>query len=281
MLTLKRLLFLSLALALSFILVACNGGMPQGEMDQIIASAIAAQFDTVRVEADMTMTMEVVGGPDAGVMNLVLDFSGVADLANGEMQGEVNITADIPLMDEEDMSAEFYLVDGWMYVQTNIFGMGEQWLKMEAGEDIWPQDLISAHQEFLQSAVDINYLRTETLNGVECYVFEIVPDIEALSQLSPEDIADMAFTGFDPSEMADLLEGLSVMEWIAVDSSLPMRVEVYLNMAMNPGDVGATAEDFGSATIVLAMVVNFYDYNKPVSIELPPEALGAEEIPYY
>jgi len=280
MLTLKRLLFLSLALALSFTLVGCNGGLPQGEIDQIIANAIAAQFDTVRVDMDMTMTVEVVGGPDEGVVSLVLDFSGVADLVNGEMQGEANITTDIPLTDAEDMSAEFYLVDGWMYVKSNIFGTDDQWLKYEAGEDILQlqQDMISGHQELLQSAVEINYLRTETVNGIECYVFEIVPDMEALSELSPEDIADMGFGDFD---LADMFEDLSVIEWIAIDSSLPMRVEVYLNVEMSPSDLGATAEDFGSETIVLAMVVNFYDYNEPVSIELPPEALGAEEVPSY
>jgi hypothetical protein len=50
-------------------------------------------------------------------------------------------------------------------------------------------------------------------------------------------------------------------------------------LEMLPEDVGATAEDFEKMTMDMKGPVKYYDYNKPVTIELPQEALNAQEIP--
>jgi hypothetical protein len=48
-------------------------------------------------------------------------------------------------------------------------------------------------------------------------------------------------------------------------------------MEMSPADVGATSDDFDKVTMDIEMVMRFFEYNQPVSVVLPDEALNAEE----
>ena len=276
----KTILALSLALVLSFTFVGCVAGLPQEEINQIIGNVTSAEYDTFKFDVEMPMTMTVVGGSDPGTASIVVDGTGVVDMANEEMQMTMSMTMDIPGAGEQEMAAEVYIVGGWMYTKMDLFGLGEQWTKMEVTEETWQQQgQIEPLLEFLATAVEVNYLGSKTVSGTECYLFEIVPDMEALGELLGQETAG---TGFDFSQLdlADLYDKLSVKEWIAKDSCLIMRVEIEMVLEMNASDVGAAADDFDKMTMDVKMVESFYDYNEPVSIELPPEALDAEEMPY-
>jgi len=280
-LILRRLVVLSLALALSFTFVGC-GGLPQEEIDQIIASATTSQFDTVSFAMHMPMEVSVTSGSATASMSVTLDITnGVMDVANEEIYYETDMLMDVPLTGEQEVAGDVYIVDGWMYTRTDFFGLGEQWVKMEANEETWQQqDPLSGQLEFLAAAVEVNYLRTETVNGVECYLFEVVPDMEALGELLTEETAGMGMMDFSQFDLAEFYTDLSVIEWIAIDSSLLMRVEIHLALEMSASEAGLGEGEVGSMTTEVLMVVNFYDYNEPVSIELPPEALEAEEMTY-
>jgi hypothetical protein len=281
--TAKKILLLSLALALSFTLVtfvSCEG-LPQEEIDQIITNVTNAQFDTVSFDMEMPMTIKVVGGSEAGTMTMDVDGSGAMDLANEEMQMTMNMAMDIPEVGEQDMAAEVYIVGGWMYSMMDIPVIGEQWMKMEATEEIWQQQSqVEPLVEFLKTAVDIDYLGSKTVDGTECYLFEIVPDMEELGGLLSQETSGMGIMDFGQLDLSDLYKQLSVKEWIAKDSYLLMKVEVEMVLEMSASDFGAAAGDFDKMTVDVKMVERFYDYNLPVSIELPEEALEAEEMSY-
>lgn len=278
----KRILLLSLALVLSFTLVGCAiEGLPQEEIDQIIANVTTAQYDTVSFDIEMPVTVKVVGGSDPGTMTMDVDGSGDMDVANEEMQMTMNMAMEIPEMGEQEMAAEVYIIGGWMYTMTDLLGLGEQWTKTEVTDETWQQQSqIEPLLEFLETAVEINYLGSKTVEGTECYLFEIVPDMEALAELMSQETSGMGMMGFGQLDLADLYKELSVKEWIAKDSYLIMKVEIKMVLEMSASDVGATAADFDTMTVDVTMVERFYDYNQPVSIDLPDEALDAEEIPY-
>lgn len=277
----KTILALSLALVLSFTLVGCVEGLPQEEVNQIIANVTSAEYDTVKFDVEMPMTMEVVGGSEPGTMSMVVDGTGVMDIANEEMQMTMNMTVDIPGAGEQEMAMEAYIVGGWIYTKMDLLELGEQWMKMEVTEEMWQQqDQIEPLLEFLVTAVEINYLGSETVSGTECYLFEIVPDMEALGELLSQETSGMGIMDFSQFDLADLYKELSVKAWIAEDSYLLMKVEIEMVLEMSASDVGATEDDFDRMTMDIKIVESFYDYNEPVSIELPPEALDAEEIPY-
>jgi hypothetical protein len=283
--TLKKLLVLSLALVVSFSLVAfvgCKDNLTQEEIDEIIANVTSAEADTVSFDIDVPASIKVTGGSEAGTMTLAVTGSGVMDMVNEEMQATMDMTMDIPDEGEQSTSAEIYFVDDWMYAGMEIPGFGSQWMKMEASEDMWQQQCPLEQQLALwEGAVEVKSLGSETVNGVECYVYEIKPDMAALSDMLAEETSGMGMdlTEFGQFDLADLCKELSVKEWLAQDSYLPMKMEVKIVMEVGAEEFGDTGADFDTVTIDVALTVDFYNYNQPVSIILPPEALEAEEMP--
>jgi hypothetical protein len=282
--TLKKLFVLSLALVLSFSLVAfagCGEKLTQEEIDEIIANVTSAEAETVSFDIDVPMSIKVVGGSDPGTMTVAVVGSGVMDMVNEEMQMTMDMAMDIPGEGEQDISAQIYFVDDWMYMSMDMLGLGEQWMKMEATEDMWPQpDPLEQQLELWEGAVEVKSLGGETVNGVGCYVFDIKPDMAVLSDMLAQETSGMGMdlTEFAQLDLADMYKELSVREWLAQDSYLPMKMEVKIVMEVDAGDAGAAGGDFDKMTIDVEVNMDFYDYNQPVSIELPPEALEAEDM---
>jgi hypothetical protein len=281
--TLKKLLLLSLALVLSFSLVAfvgCGGKLTQEEIDQIIAGAADASYETVSFDIELPMTAEVSGGGDAGVMTVDMSGTGAMDIVNEAMQVTMNMAMDVPGQGSQDIDAATYIVEGWMYTGATIPGYGEQWTKMALTEQIWQQqDQVEQYIRLLATAVEVDYKGTETVNGVECYVFEVEPDMSILNDLLQQETSTLGMMDLSSLDVAELYQELSVKEWLAVDSYRLQRTEVEMTMEFGPGDVEATSDDFEKMSIDIKMTMRFYAYDQPVTVVLPPEALDAEEMP--
>ncbi len=280
--TLKKLLLLSLALVLSFTLVASVGckELSQEEIDQIVAGAIAAHYDTVSFNMEVPLTLTVTGGSNPGGVTMLMAGSGVMDINAVEMQITMTMAADVTEIGEQLMEMEAYVVDGWMYTGTKTPGESYAWVKMEMTPELWQQQLAVEQQiELLETAVDISYDGTATLNGVECYVFKIEPDMEEIDALLTEELSGLGFD-FSGVDLSDFYKEIVVKEWLAKDSYLVMKSEFKAVVEISAEEVGATADDFDKMNMDIEMNMNFYDYNQPVSIILPDEALNAEEVSY-
>jgi hypothetical protein len=276
----KIILALSLALVLSLAVVGCDQGLPQEEIDQIVENVASARFDSLKMDMDMDMTMTVKGGASAGQMTMTGTGTSVVDMAGRAMQMAMDMNMDIPDIGVQTMATESYLVGEWMYTSFEIPELGEQWLKTAVTPGMWEQQSQVEQQiEFLRSAVKVKSLSDQAVDGTDCYVFEVVPSVEALEELLSQQTSIMGGMDFSQLNLADLFEEMRVREWIAKDSYRVLRTEVYMRMQMEPADVGATKDDFNEMVIDVNMATRLYDYNQPVSIELPDEALDAQEIP--
>jgi hypothetical protein len=275
----KIILALSLALVLSLAVVGCDQGLPQEEIDRIVENVASAQIDTVKIDMDMDMTMTVKGGASPGQMTMTGTGSGVMDMADREMQMAMDMSMDIPEIGVQTIATESYLVGEWMYTGFEIPELGQQWLKTAVTPDMWEQQSQVKQQiEFLKTAVKVRSLPDEAVDGTNCYVFEVVPSLEALGELLSQ---QSSVIGMDLSqlELADLFKEMRIKEWIAQDSYQVLKSEVYMQMQIEPADVGATSADFDTMVIDMNIAMKLYDYNQPVSIELPDGALDAQEIP--
>jgi len=277
----KIILALSLALVLSFTLLGCDQGLPQDEIDRLIENVANAQYDTVKMDMDMTMTVEVIGGPEPFDMTMVGDGTAFTDVANREMQMTMNMSVDLPEMGEQTMVSKVYLVGDWMYTGVEIPDFGEQWFKTEVIPGTWEQqNQLEQQIAFLSTAVEVKSLPDQAVDGTDCYVFEIVPSVEALGELLSQQSSTMGGMDFSQLDLANLFEEMVVKEWIARDSYQVLKTEVYMRMQIRPDDVGATEADFDKMVMDMNMTMRSYDYNQPVSIDLPEGALDAVEMPY-
>jgi hypothetical protein len=279
--TLKKLLLLSLALVLSFTLVAFVGckALPQEEMDQIIADAVAAGYDTVSFDMDFPMTITAEGGSDPGTMTADTSGTGAIDTISQAMRMTLTMAIGAPGTESQNVSAEIYVVEGWMYTGASITDEGMQWAKMALTEPLWQQqDQVGQYAELLATAVEVKYKGTETVNGVECYVFELEPDMDTLGDLLVTVTSSLGLVNLSGLDLAALYQELSVKEWLAKDSHLLQRTEIEIVMEISPEDVGATSDDFEKMTMDIGMTMRFYAYDQPFTVVLPPEALAAEEV---
>jgi len=277
----KIILALSLALVLSFTLLGCDQGLPQDEIDRIVENVANAQYDTVKMDMDMTINMEVIGGPEPFDMTMVGDGTAFTDVANREMQMTMNMSVDLPEMGEQTMVSKVYLVGDWMYTGVEIPDFGEQWFKTEVIPGTWEQqNQLEQQIAFLSTAVEVKSLPDQAVDGTDCYVFEIVPSVEALGELLSQQSSTMGGMDFSQLDLANLFEEMVVKEWIARDSYQVLKTEVYMRMQIRPDDVGATEADFDKMVMDMNMTMRSYDYNQPVSIDLPEGALDAVEMPY-
>lgn len=279
----RKILVLSLLLVMALSFIACEGeDLPSAQ--DIIDNYIQALEDVRTGEFDMEMTMDIDGEEEGESIaaNMEMDASGVLDIANNQMQMAMNLA----LTGEEDMEveAEMYLVDNTFYILTDMLGMGPMWMKLEMSEmeelpeEYWEQaDLLELPIELLE-AFEVEVTGSEKVDGIDCYVLEINPDMEQLWQMFETTELEMADIPEDlEGHLDEMFRSFSVRQWIAKDTYLLTKQEIEMTMEFTPEAMGFPEEE-GEAAIDLFITLLFYDYNQPVSIELPPEAENAMDI---
>jgi hypothetical protein len=281
----RKILLLSLALVLPFALLGCaeeEETLTSEQIDQIVIGAAnaVAEAQTYKFDMDMFMTMAVVGGTDPGTMTVGANATGVIDSVNQEMETIMDMVMSVAEEDEQQMGMEMYVVDEWLYMKMSIPEIGEEWVKMELTPAMWQtQQQIEQTMDLLQSATEVKFLGSEAVDGVQCYVFDIIPDMEELAEYLGQQ-QSMLGVGLDIESLAELFANMSVSirEWVAQDSLFLTKSTADFLIEVTPADVGAAPEDFDKMTMDLSTVMMVYGYNQPVSIELPAEALEALEI---
>jgi len=276
----KRIAFLGvlvLTLITSLLVGCADKELTQEDLEQLVNDVLVAnaEVETVRFDMNTTTKMEVIGGPQPDGATMVGEGTGAIDSANREMQLIMDMDIDVPGKEKQSMPMESYLVDDWMHIKVSVEEKGAQWMKMPLPDEMWDsQSAISQQIELLETAKEVNFMANEYVNGVDCYVVEMVPSADALNKmLSQMQMPDIDGADFSQLSFADMINEMVFKQWIAKDDYLIMKSQTHVLMEMSPEDVGASAEEFQKITADQIAVMVFYDYNEPVSIDLPAEAL--------
>jgi len=281
---------LFLILALAFALVGCAQEEPiqqgeelaQEEIEQLLADAAAAtaEIDTCKFDANMTMTIKAIGGEQALGVTLTTDMTCAVDNANREMRMAMDATQEVPGEAKVKMATEFYVVGDWTYAKVKVLDILEQWGKMRLSEDVWDRlDMVSGQIELLTAPLEVNFFGSEDVNGTACYVLQLMPTAEALSDwLSQQGLSGIEKIEWLEVNLEEIFKEWSHKCWIAKGSSLLTKLEANMLLEMPPEYVGASEGDFEKETIEIDLVMRVYGHNEPVSIELPEEALEAPEM---
>ncbi len=289
----RKILAVSLALVMVLSFAACDGGGGEGlpTAQEIIDGAIQALDDVRSYEFEMDMSLDMVAEDEGETleMSMEMDYSGALDLDNKQLRLEVTASVAMPGEDEEEMGMEAYLVDNIGYMMIEEPGEEPVWDKDEFSEAEWEEawestvetlSLAEPQLELLETA-EVEVIGSESVKGVDCYVLQITLDAEQLWEM----IMQQAMLGFGGSlglpefseELFDKVSHSSSMkQWVAKDTYFLMKVETDMSIELTAEAMGFPEEE-GEATIDLAMTILVYNYNQPVSIELPPEAEEATE----
>jgi hypothetical protein len=228
------------------------------------------------------MNMQAVGGSSPGTVSLSLRGDGQADIDANTMlmDMDMSLESDIEGMEfSEEMSAEIYMLTDWMYAKVNIPGEGDQWGKTPVTEDMkeaYNLNIVDQQLEPLESMGEISFVKYESVDGSPCYVLDVIPDLDAMKEyLDTQELT--AGQDWDML-LEDMFNELSYTVWVDTDTNLLKKISMVLDMDLTAEQFGADESEFDSMNLHMDLQMTLGDYNEPVDIDLPDEALDAEEM---
>lgn len=266
---------------------AIQNGMSQAQLEAILDESIANQesINTYRFDMDMDMITDVVGGYEAGKTSIFTKSDGAANLASNQMQMNMEMTMVLEGFEgqngSQDLTYDMYIYPDYTYMRMEVPGMGEQWMKMATTEDLQVNvnaNMVDQQLGPLESAMEIELLWYEDVDGEECYVLSIVPDMEEFMQWLAQQQGSTQELDWNEIAMAtDAFKKFSYLCYITKDTIMLKRIIIEMEMEFTPEQAGASPSNFDNMIIIINVDMKMYDYNEPFSIDLPDEAENATE----
>lgn len=249
----------------------------------------AENIDTCKFDMDMTMNMIVSNESGEFDTTMISNGSGVVDNVDKKMKMKMTTSMEMPEGMEKSEAMEMYFVNNTMYMRMDT-GTPEMptWTKMEMPEwyeGYWKSQNQVGQQMELLNISEVERLRDEKVNGVDCYVLKIKPDLEQYWKIMMEQKGVGELIKSLPQNMSldliqKMIKDMTIKQWIAKDTNFPMKTEMQMKMVISSEDLNITGmEEQFTMVMDQKTIMTFYDYNEPVSIELPEEAESAIEMP--
>ncbi len=270
-------MFLALLLLLGplFLSVGCSEAGITGQ--ELKEKAVAASDDVKSCRFSLSQTLHLTGeGKEKKIDSTAqYDITGAVDLENQRMRLRMLMKLPEEARPQgmpETFEMEQYCLGDAIYTHANLPGM-PGWLKSKAPEGYWEmQKQTQSEVELLQSS-EFRILGREAVSGTECWAVELKPNLEKLAELASS--SPLAQLGSE--QLQKTLKSARVKQWYATDTFFPIKREFELVLGGNSQDFGLPDEEV-KVTVQMISTYNYFKFNEPVEIELPPEAEKATEM---
>jgi hypothetical protein len=160
--------------------------------------------------------------------------------------------------------------------------MSEQWIKMPATEEYTGSlnlDEVHAQMGPLESPVKIEFLRLERVDGLDCYMLSVTPNMTALGQwLTEEQGPNEGFSWEEMVKLSEIFKKIEYTCYVTRDSNYLKRISSSIVMEYTSEQAGVAAGEFDKMMMEIRADMNLYDYDMPFSVTLPDEAASATEV---
>jgi hypothetical protein len=211
---------------------------------------------------------------------MMMDFTGELDYQSKKMKADITINIATPNTRDNKTTMTMYSLDNSVYMLIEVPGTSPQWMKTDTSIINWEtMNQVESHIELLKGA-QIEITGSESVNGTECYVLQLEPDINQLWQILMQQISitGQEIPDIEKEALMEILDDFSVQQWVAKDTYFLRKAKIDMNMTTTSEELGSSNEE-GMVKISISMDLYMHDYNQPVSIILPPEAEKAIEMP--
>jgi len=273
---------LAAVLVLLLVVPLVFSGCEQKISAQEVADKVMLYYldvETFGMDMDIIMNADINSGGQKMKMDTTLSAEGYFDNAAHQMQMMLDGEIDISGLGEQKVSEEIYVVDGQMYIKLSV-SETDQWMKMDLSDQLWEkQNQMEQQVDFLRSAVKIDIIGQETVNGIDCYILDIQPDMVALFEWYESQQQELTSKiDYSQLDIGRMFKDFSLKEWVAKDTFLPVKNDISMELEFTAGDIGLENQTAGMTAEMQAQVY-YYDINEPVTITLPRAALDAETVP--
>ncbi|MFB3765402.1 MAG: hypothetical protein ACE14P_09165 [Methanotrichaceae archaeon] len=200
------------------------------------------------------------------------------------------VTLAMPEGQEENASVlatEIYLMNDTMYMKVD-----GNWTRiMLAGpslKTLWKQENeIERQREELNNST-ITLLGYENISGIDCYKMKVIPNLKAYSAIEEGynigvqgSLADSPATSNLNLSILFNNTDISEIVWIAKDTLLPVKIDISMNMALSPEQLGIPPNEAGDLKMAIntSEIATFSGFNRSISIVLPEDARNAAAFP--
>jgi len=246
-------------------LSGCFEQTPTGTVSaaQIKANALQSTESINSYNFIMTGEIGTTVGDDS--MTASFNANGAIDISNQKLKMEMS--SSVP---EQPAATEiaFYIINNVLYSKTGIMG-DQQWIKtnITSLNTIWNSYDQMEMQKQLLEVSNVQKLNDEVVDGVNCYVLQVEPDLEKYFEIMMNQLETSGSGNLSLGDISDIIEGWSIKQWIAKDTNLIKKI--YNQMAMSYSFFDQ------EITMDMEITVVFSNYNTAVTIELPEEAENA------
>ncbi len=167
---------------------------------------------------------------------------------------------------------EMYMKGDTMY--TKVDG---NWTKMPGmPEEMWDQQNQVKTQAELLNASEIELVGSEKVNGEDAYKVKVVPDTETFTMILNQQMGSMPLYTMNMTEIFEESE-MEWTTWISKESHLPLKNQVALDLTLTADMMGLPVGEMGDVEMEIESdsTVIYSNYNEPVVIEVPEEAMAA------
>lgn len=185
------------------------------------------------------------------------------DISNKEYKVETDISYTLEGIPGE-LSIPYYYVNDTLYTGMNYSG-NMTWMSWGSSNNWYAYSLLERQLLFISSGVEFERLDDAVVQGTDCYVVDVKPDVGNL-QLTSSNTDFLFPTGISDENFIEVI----IKYWINKDTKLLKRA--YIKSSYNVTS-SLIVEDGNEQIYTHETDLLFYDYNVPVSVELPPEAL--------
>jgi hypothetical protein len=229
----------------------------------------------------LNMDMTATGGTQPGTISMDTTSDGGINLDTNQMEltMDLSMTSDNPDLDTglQNMSYSMYMLTDWVYMKIAMPGLGEQWMKANITnpDESFNMNIAEQQTAMLESPSKIELVRSETVDGVDCNVFSITPNMDELADWYNEQGSTDLNNNID---YTDVFKEYSILCYVSKDANQLKRMALTMVMQMNAEDAGESSEEFDMMNIDVLMDMTIADQNGSFSVVLPPEAENAIEV---
>lgn len=272
----KKLLMLLALMIVAF--SGCVEEKPGPEELKAMMIESVEKVETVTFNTDTDQTINVINNSETNRTLRTMTFEtrsvgdGVLNVTDRAMRMTMTTTAISEDSGDIVSEMEAYMKGDTMY--TKVDG---NWTKMPGmPEEMWDQQNQVKSQAELLNASEIELVGSEKVNGEDAYKVNVVPDMETFTAILNQQIGSMPFYIMNMTEIFEETD-MGWTTWISKGSHLPLKTQVALEMAITADMMGLPAGEMGEIEMEIESdsTVVYSNYNEPVVIEVPQEALAA------
>jgi hypothetical protein len=259
-----------------------QGELSQQELEQIFSESIVNEtnLNTYKFNMDMGMITNIIG-PELGKMTVTTKSNGAANLTSHQMQMKMKMDISVEGLGYEggsqSLAYDIYQMTDWVYMRMELSGMGEQWMKMPASDELNKRiDLVDQQLAPLESAIALKLLGYANVDGEECYAISVVPDMGKLTDwLSEQKGTTQDINWGNIPNLSDVFKKLEYTYYVTKDTKLAKKLIVDMQLELTPEQTGESKESYQKMIMNISVDMTLSDFNEPFSINLPDEAENA------